>query len=118
MTASPTAVSAARATRADLRNLAIVAHVDHGKTTLVDALLRQTGAFRANQAVVDLLIGADGSGLFEKCVDERGLAVVDVSDDGNVADVVSKLLHARALTPETVPNSSGAAGFSRPKQVT
>jgi len=38
-------------TRQDLRNIAIVAHVDHGKTTLVDAMLWQSGAFRANQDV-------------------------------------------------------------------
>ena len=39
--------------RKDLRNIAIIAHVDHGKTTLVDQMLRQSGAFRDNQQVAE-----------------------------------------------------------------
>ncbi len=58
------------AVRADVRNLAIVAHVDHGKTTLVDGMLRQTGAFRANQAVVDRVLD---SGDLER---EKGITIL------------------------------------------
>ena len=39
--------------RKDLRNIAIIAHVDHGKTTLVDEMLKQSGVFRDNQVVAD-----------------------------------------------------------------
>ena len=68
--AAAPARASARAERADLRNVAIVAHVDHGKTTLVDALLRQTGAFRANQAVVDRVLD---SGDLER---EKGITIL------------------------------------------
>src|SRR5206468_11382045 len=52
-TMSRPAASLALPRRADVRNIAIIAHVDHGKTTLVDAMLRQTGVFRANEQVAE-----------------------------------------------------------------
>jgi GTP-binding protein len=39
--------------RNDIRNIAIIAHVDHGKTTLVDAMLKQSGTFRNNERIVE-----------------------------------------------------------------
>ncbi|MFL6070583.1 MAG: translational GTPase TypA [Actinomycetes bacterium] len=52
-TTSASGAGAASVRRSDLRNVAIVAHVDHGKTTLVDAMLWQSGAFRENADVAD-----------------------------------------------------------------
>src|ERR1700739_2607493 len=43
----------------DIRNIAIIAHVDHGKTTLVDAMLRQSGIFRANQELVERVMDSN-----------------------------------------------------------
>jgi GTP-binding protein len=53
-----------------IRNIAIVAHVDHGKTTLVDAMLRQSGAFRARQAVVERVMDSND---LER---ERGITIL------------------------------------------
>jgi GTP-binding protein len=80
------------AVRKDLRNVAIVAHVDHGKTTLVDAMLRQTGVFRDNQAVVDRIMD---SGDLER---EKGITILakqtTIEVDGVRLNIVDTPGHA------------------------
>ena len=75
-----------------IRNVAVIAHVDHGKTTLVDALLRQTGTFRANQVVGERIMD---SGTLER---ERGITILakntSISYNGVKINIVDTPGHA------------------------
>ncbi|MEM7285975.1 MAG: translational GTPase TypA [Actinomycetota bacterium] len=74
------------ATRADLRNVAIVAHVDHGKTTLVDAMLHQSGAFGAHQDIDERVM--DSMDLER----ERGITILAKNTAVRVGDTKINIL--------------------------
>jgi len=67
--------------REDIRNIAIIAHVDHGKTTLVDVLLKQSGVFRANQEVVERVMDSND---IER---ERGITILSKNTAVQYKDV-------------------------------
>ena len=64
-----------------IRNIAIIAHVDHGKTTLVDAMLRQSGTFRSNEAVVERVMDSND---LER---ERGITILAKNTAVNYHDI-------------------------------
>ena len=86
----------------DLRNIAIIAHVDHGKTTLVDNLLRQAGAFRANQQVAERALDRNdlererGITILAKCtaVEWKGtkINIVDTPGHADFGGEVERIL--------------------------
>ena len=76
-----------------LRNIAIIAHVDHGKTTLVDELLGQSGAFRENQSVAERAMDSNdlererGITILAKCTSvEYGATRINIVDTPGHAD--------------------------------
>lgn len=79
-------------TREDVRNIAIIAHVDHGKTTLVDQLLKQSGVFRTNQVVEERVMDSND---IEK---ERGITILSkntaVSYNGVKINIIDTPGHA------------------------
>jgi small GTP-binding protein len=86
------ASTASTVPRTDLRNVAIIAHVDHGKTTLVDAMLWQSGAFRANQDVAERVMDSND---LER---ERGITILAK----NTSIVVPDLREGVDAPPVTV----------------
>jgi len=86
----------------DIRNIAIIAHVDHGKTTLVDALLRQSGQFRDNQKVVERIMDSNelererGITILSKCGsvvwNETRINIVDTPGHADFGGEVERIL--------------------------
>ena len=86
----------------NLRNIAIIAHVDHGKTTLVDKLLRATDAFRANQQVEERVLDSNDQ---ER---ERGITILAKNISIEYKDVKINVIDTRA-TPTSAARSSACS---------
>ena len=87
----------------DLRNIAIIAHVDHGKTTLIDVLLRQSGAFRDNQRVIERVMDSNdlererGITILAKCTSlvwkDTRINIVDTPGHADFGGEVERILN-------------------------
>ena len=85
-----------------LRNIAIIAHVDHGKTTLVDALLQQSGTFHKNQAITDRAMDSNdlererGITILAKCTSvvwkDHRINIVDTPGHADFGGEVERIL--------------------------
>ena len=98
-----------------IRNIAIIAHVDHGKTTLVDAMLRQSGTFRANEQVAERVMDSN------ELERERGITILAkntaINYGGGKINIVDTPGHAdfggeveRALEDGGWRNAAGGRG--------
>ena len=79
-----------------IRNIAIIAHVDHGKTTLVDQLLRESGTFHENQAVVD-----------------RVMDSMDLEREKGIHDQIQECCRALAGLPDQYRGYTRTCGLRR-----
>ena len=109
----------------NLRNIAIIAHVDHGKTTLVDQMLKQSGAFRSNQQVAERVMD---SGAIER---ERGITIlakncscvyngvkINIVDTPGHADFGGEVERVLKMVNGVLPTSSWTARWCSAPAVT
>ncbi|MBN9543188.1 MAG: GTP-binding protein, partial [Alphaproteobacteria bacterium] len=85
-----------------IRNIAIIAHVDHGKTTLIDSMLKQSGTFRENQHVADRVMDSNdlekerGITILAKCtsinIDDYKLNIIDTPGHADFGGEVERVL--------------------------